>query len=207
MGMQMAFYVNQQVCMGCKTCQVSCKDKNDLKVGQLWRRVYEVEGGGYSVVGDAVYSDVQAYYLSISCNHCQDAPCVKNCPTGAMTKRAEDGIVFVDQSLCIGCRYCSWACPYGAPQFNPDSGKMRKCDFCLDLQQKGQSPACVEACPVRALEYGPLDELQKKHPDATAALKGLPDPSLTKPSVLYSPHRHAFTAGPVPSLTGDGERR
>lgn len=207
MGKQLAFYVNQQVCMGCKTCQISCKDKNDLKVGQLWRRVYEVEGGGFSVVGDVVFGDVQAYYLSMSCNHCEDPACVKACPTGAMTKRAEDGVVVVDKELCIGCRYCVWACPYGAPQFNPETGKTGKCDFCIDLQAKGQTPACVESCPMRAIEYGELEELKQKHPDATNVLKGMPDPTLTKPAILYSPHRHAFTGAPVPSLKGSEEGR
>ena len=188
---QLGFHVQQDRCIGCFTCQIACKDKNDLEVGQLFRRVREIAGGGYTGVGNNAYqADVYAYWISLGCNHCQDPPCVKNCPTGAMQKRPEDGVVFVDQNKCIGCRYCVWSCPYGAPQYNPKIGKVGKCDFCRDLLAQGEPPACVAACPMRVLDFGPLDELKKKY-GGSNQIKGLPDPNLTKPSLLITPHRDA----------------
>ena len=102
---QLGFVIEQERCMGCKACQAACKDKNDLEVGQLWRRVTEVSGGGYFEDGNAIRQHVYAFWTSMSCNHCENPRCVQNCPTGAMHKRAEDGVVVVDQDKCIGCRY------------------------------------------------------------------------------------------------------
>ncbi|MEJ2711547.1 MAG: hypothetical protein P8074_28320 [Anaerolineales bacterium] len=104
---QYAFYFDSSSCTGCKACQVACKDKNNLEVGVLWRRVYSVTGGDWVSTGNAWTSQAFAYELSISCNHCQDPLCVHVCPTTAMHKR-EDGIVLVDASKCIGCKYCEW---------------------------------------------------------------------------------------------------
>ncbi|HHY60255.1 MAG TPA: dimethylsulfoxide reductase subunit B [Clostridia bacterium] len=188
---QLAFYLNQQRCTGCFTCQIACKDKNDLPLGQLFRRVHEVAGGGYTESGGAFRHNVYAYWISLSCNHCQEPLCVKNCPTGAMQKREEDGIVFVDQNRCIGCRYCTWSCPYGAPEYNPEKGKTGKCDFCQDLLERGEPPACVAACPMRALDFGTLEELAQKY-GGVNQIKGLPDPGFTKPSLLITPHRDAI---------------
>ncbi len=94
--------------------------------------------------------------------HCQDPVCVNVCPTTAMSKD-ENGIVSVDADKCIGCRYCEWACPYGAPQFNEAAGVMTKCNMCQDLVAEGGNPACVDACPMRALEFGDIEELQAKY--------------------------------------------
>jgi len=187
---QLGFHIDQNRCIGCFTCQIACKDKNDLEVGQRWRRVEEIAGGGYTRVGQGLQANVYAYWISIGCNHCQDPLCVKNCPTKALYKRPEDGIVVVDEKKCIGCRYCVWSCPYGAPQYNPQKGKIGKCNFCLDLLEKGEQPACVAACPMRALHAGDLKELAQKY-GGTDRIKGLPDPSITKPSILITPHRHA----------------
>jgi anaerobic dimethyl sulfoxide reductase subunit B (iron-sulfur subunit) len=187
---QLGFYINQARCTGCKACVVACKDKNDLDVGVNFRRVYPYESGDYVTNGDAIQPNVQAYFFSISCNHCTDPKCVKNCPTGAMNKRKEDGVVSVDPAKCAGCRYCVWSCPYGAPQYNEKIGKMTKCNFCIDLLAKGEDPACVGACPMRAIEYGPIDELRKKYGDV-ADIKGLPSSSITKPNLVINAHRHA----------------
>lgn len=190
MAEQMGFVTEQDHCIGCKACQVACKDKNELEVGQLWRQVTEIEGGTYYEEGAALRSNIYAYWTSLSCNHCADPKCVKNCPTGAMHKRTEDGVVLVDQEKCIGCKLCSWSCPYGAPQFNDKLGKMGKCNFCLDLQKQGKDPACVSACPTRALHYGKLDELKKKYTGINTT-KGLPDPTITNPSLVITPHKDA----------------
>lgn len=193
MAKQLGFVVEQKRCMGCKACQTACKDKNELEVGQLWRRVTEVAGGGYYEDGSAIRPRVYAFWTSISCNHCENPRCVQNCPTGAMHKRSEDGVVVVDKDKCIGCRYCTWSCPYGAPQYNPAEGKIGKCDLCLDYLAQGKDPACVAACPVRALHAGKLDELKQKYNGMTKT-KGLPDPNLTHPSIIVAPHKDAIEA-------------
>lgn len=190
---QLGFHVDMSVCLGCKTCVIACKDKNDLDVGQNFRRVVEIEGGDYINVGNAVAPNVFAYWISISCNHCDNPKCVANCPTGACAK-GENGIVAIDQEKCIGCRYCTWSCPYGAPQYNPSKGKTNKCNLCADLLAKGEEPACQAACPVRAITVGPIDELRRKF-GGTADLVGLPSSSLTRPNIIFTPHRDAVRAG------------
>ncbi|HHV64093.1 MAG TPA: dimethylsulfoxide reductase subunit B [Peptococcaceae bacterium] len=190
MSKKLGFYVDTNSCQGCKTCQITCKDKNDLKIGQLFRQVFEVEGGGYTVSGYGIVPHVYAYYISMSCNHCEEPKCVDVCPTGASYQRADDGLVLINEDRCIGCRLCEWACPYKARQF--DGKKMTKCDACHDLLAKGQNPACVDACPCRALDFGPIEELQLKYPGTTKDFKGLPDSSLTKPATLFKAHKNAI---------------
>lgn len=195
MAKQYAFFFNSQACNGCKACVIACKDKYDLPVGQSWRRVYEVNGGGWVKSGDNWVNNVFAYYVSISCNHCEDAKCMKACPAAAITKR-EDGIVLIDQDRCIGCRYCEWACPYAAPQFDEQKGVMGKCTGCSDYVDVGQKPACVMACPTRALDFGEVSELEKKHgrfaiEEKTSRICPLPDPKITTPALVVRPHKHA----------------
>ncbi|MDO4665843.1 MAG: dimethylsulfoxide reductase subunit B [Actinomycetaceae bacterium] len=192
-GANYGFYFDQSVCNGCKACQIACKDKHDLPVGVTWRRVIEYTGGTwYENKRESTFTpNVFAYYTSISCNHCEDPICVKVCPTTAMTRR-EDGTVFVDQSKCVGCRYCQWACPYGAPQLDARSGHMSKCDLCYDYREQGQNPACVDACPTRALRWGPIEDLRTAYGNE-AGIAPLPDPSITKPHLVIHPHRDAET--------------
>lgn len=187
---QFGFYFNQSICSGCNACMVACKDKNNLDPKIQYRRVTEAASGGYVKQGDALIPSVKAFYTSISCNHCTDAKCVENCPTGAMHKRSEDGIVAVDHNKCVGCKYCVWACPYNAPQFNPKIGKMTKCDMCLDLRQKGERPACVSACPISALDFGPIEELQRKY--GTNSDIGYKKIDInTKPNLVIKPHKYS----------------
>lgn len=189
----LGFAFDQSACNGCKACQIACKDKHDLPIGVKWRRVVEYAGGSWATDGDAVAPNVFAYYTSISCNHCADAICMTVCPTTAMSRR-DDGTVYVDTDKCVGCRYCEWACPYSAPQFNAETGHMSKCDGCYDYRQQGQTPACVDACPSRALAWGEIDELAKTY-GKSAAYEPLPDPSITKPNLVVKPHRHAQPSG------------
>ena len=191
---RLAFYFDSGSCSGCKTCQMACKDKHDLGPGQVWRRVYEVTGGGWKKQGPSWRHDIFAYNLSMSCNHCEDPICVKNCPTKALGKR-QDGIVQIDQSLCIGCKYCSWVCPYGAPQFNPEKGVMGKCDFCADYIDQGKNPSCVDACPMRALDFGEHQELLDKY-GPSDHIYPLPDPSITQPSLCITAHQNADHPNP-----------
>lgn len=190
---QPAFYLDASACSGCKACQAACKDKHDLPVGVLWRRVYEVTGGGWTRDGETWTSDVFAYNLSLSCHHCAEPICVEVCPTQAMHKRA-DGIVAVDHDKCIGCRYCSWACPYEAPQYDPARGQMTKCDFCADNIAAGKPPACVAACPMRVLEVRDRDDGRDERA-ASASVTPLPVASLTQPALIIKPHGAATRPG------------
>jgi anaerobic dimethyl sulfoxide reductase subunit B (iron-sulfur subunit) len=199
MAKQMAFYFNASTCTGCKACQVACQDRNDLPVDIRWRRVYQYGGGSWiSHPHLLIPNSIFVYSLSVACMHCENPLCVEVCPTAAITKRS-DGIVMLDPKKCIGCRYCEWSCPYGAPQFDEVAGVMTKCDFCQDLQANGQNPACVDACVMRSLEFGELSELRAKYGDL-AAIEPLPDASITRPAFALTPHPHAQESG-----TGSGK--
>ena len=194
MAKQLGFYVNLANCTGCKACEIACKDRKDLPLGVRWRRVYEYGGGEWVQDGDQlVPNGVFSYFVSTACMHCAKPICLELCTSSAMQKR-EDGIVVINTEQCIGCRYCSWACPYGAPQFNEEAGVMSKCDMCVELQAKGENPACVDACPYRALEYGEISELRAKYGNLTDPAP-MPDPSLTGPSIVYTPHKDTRTTG------------
>lgn len=193
MAKQYAFYVNLAACIGCKTCQVACKDKNNLPVGMRWRRVMQYESGQWvNQDGTFIPSNVAVNFITTACMHCEKPICMEVCPTQAISKR-DDGVVLIDQSKCVGCRYCQWACPYGAPVFDQTQGVMTKCTFCSDLIDQGQRPVCVEACPQRAMDFGTLDELHAKYGvfDDPAPL---PDSSITHPSVVYGPNQTTQTA-------------
>ncbi|MDF2789838.1 MAG: dmsB [Neobacillus sp.] len=181
--MTLGFYFDMEKCIGCRTCQIACKDKNNLDVGVIFRRVRTFETG--------TYPEGRSYHYSSTCNHCTDAKCVKGCPTGAMYY-AEDGTVQHDDEKCIGCKYCVWNCPYGVPQFNERTSTVWKCNSCIDLRDKGENPACVDACLMRCIEFGNLDELKAKHGmDLVKDLPILPSSSITKPSVLINPKNSA----------------
>lgn len=192
---QIAFYVDQRNCTGCKACQTACNDKHDLPVGVKWRRVAEYAGGSteQNEADGTFRADVFSYYTSISCNHCQDPICVEVCPSKAMHK-GKNGIVSIDADLCIGCRYCEMACPYSAPQFNAAKGVMTKCDFCADFLAQGRTPACVAACPSRVLDFGEVDELRRKY-GTESGLEPLPDPSVTRPNLVITAHKDAQASG------------
>lgn len=182
--MALGFYFDMASCIGCKTCQTACKDKNDLPMGTLFRRVHSYETGSYP--------KVQAYHWSASCNHCEEPACVYNCPTGAMYK-SEEGPVLHDDTLCIGCQTCVNSCPYSVPQYIEETGKTGKCDSCVAFRENGKNPVCVDACVMRCLEFGDLDELKEKHKDQELVneLPAMPTASMTKPNVRIHPKKCA----------------
>jgi anaerobic dimethyl sulfoxide reductase subunit B (iron-sulfur subunit) len=186
---QYAFFVNSDACSGCKTCQVACKDRHDVRAGVHWRRVYEVTAGSWAQKDGAWTSTVAAYHLSMACLHCQTPVCARPCSTDAIWKRP-DGIVLIDDSRCTKCRKCENDCPYGAIRWDGDANAVRKCTFCVEDLEAGLPPACVAACPNRALEYGEFEDLKRKYGTESRVFP-MPDPALTGPAIVIRPHRHA----------------
>ncbi len=140
-------------CVGCLSCEVACVQEKG--VSQLFVRpmkVVRVEGIG---------SSADSFFYPMNCFHCEPAPCVFACPTSAMRKR-EDGIVFVEKTLCIGCKACVVACPYGAISFNPDTQKVEKCDYCYGRVDRGLLPSCVEKCVTNCLYFVRVEEVPKE---------------------------------------------
>ncbi len=178
------FYFDQTRCTGCYTCAVACKDWHDIDAGPVnWMRVEPIEEGRFP--------NLFLAYLASPCFHCADPPCVSACPSDAITKREPDGIVLVDREKCLGnteCRtLCLNACPWGAPQFgSEDNAKMQKCDLCRERLEQEQQAICVEACPMYALDAGPLDELKKKYGDVKKAA-GFSYSERFRPSVTFKP--------------------
>lgn len=177
---QYGFYVNAQLCTGCRTCQVACKDVNRLGVGENFRNVESYCTG--------TFPDVFMYHVSVSCNHCTSPACTESCPTGAMYKDAETGLVLHNDAVCIGCKTCTEVCPYGAPAFIEHLGIVKKCDGCAGLRLQGEKPACVAACPMRVLEFGEIDALVAAHAaeGTTSDFAVMPSSATTGPNAIFS---------------------
>ena len=149
---QYGFYVDTERCVQCHACEIACKGWNNVELGIKWRRVADFWEGSFPAVSNRT--------ISYSCMHCETAACVKVCPSGALAKRTQDGIVTVDQSKCIACRSCSDACPFDIPQYGPE-GTMQKCDLCLERLERQQQPLCVATCPGEALKAGSMEDLMR----------------------------------------------
>jgi len=180
--MQIGFHFNQSRCVGCYTCVVACKDWHDVPAGPAsWIRVATLEKG--------TYPDVSVSFMCTPCYHCAEPSCIAACPVNAITKREEDGIVVVDRDTCLGkdnCQMCLEACPYDAPQFGAEeNAKMQKCDLCLDRLSENKDPICVAACPLRALDAGPIEELRAEYGDTREA-EGFAYASDVEPSVVFT---------------------
>lgn len=189
---QYAFFVDSNACSGCKACQVACQDAHDIRAGLHWRRVIEVQAGGWRQKDGLWSTDATAYYLSMACHHCRTPVCGQDCSTSAIWKRP-DGIVVIDDSLCTQCRKCEHACPYGAIRWDTDANLPRKCTFCVEDLERGLAPACVTACPNRALDYGEREQLQQRYGGVSRVFP-LADPSLCGPALVIRSHRSASAA-------------
>lgn len=179
---QYGFLIDLSRCIGCHACAISCKQWHDVPPGPVkWMRVYQWEKG--------VFPKIDLRVLPIPCFHCETPVCAEACPNKAIAKEEKYGAVLVDPEKCTGARKCWQACPYGAPQFagNEPGLKMSKCTMCIDRLEEGLKPLCVLSCSMRALEFGPLDELMKKYSN----LRRLED----IPRKDYAPCRIACPAG------------
>ncbi|MFD9896776.1 4Fe-4S dicluster domain-containing protein [Mesorhizobium sp. NPDC059025] len=176
---KLGLVIDLDVCVGCHACVVNCKEWNTggygaalsdqqpygADVSGAWlNRVhsFEIVPEGGEVVGEA--GEARIVHFPKSCLHCEDAPCVTVCPTGASYKRTEDGIVLVDEEKCIGCGLCAWSCPYGAREMDLAAGVMKKCTLCIDriynetIEEVDRQPACVRTCPANARHFGDLGD-------------------------------------------------
>lgn len=148
--MRMKLELDVEKCCACGACAVACMDQNDIDVATMspFRRIADFEKGS------------QFTYTSVSCMHCDDAPCIQGCPVGCLRKDPETQLTVYDNTNCIGCHSCAMACPVGAPSFNPEN-KMVKCDGCITRLQHGMQPACVLVCPTGALRMVNEDAEEK----------------------------------------------
>lgn len=165
------FHFDMTRCVGCKCCEVACHEQNANPPGVKWRRVGEMEGG--------VFPDTKHLFVSMACNHCLEPPCLEGCPVDAYHKDPATGVVHLDAQVCIGCQYCTWNCPYGAPQFDERRGVATKCDLCHNRLSAGDLPACVAVCPTGAIEIEAFRPEQWRTDLTPANAPGLPDASLT----------------------------
>lgn len=192
---QYGFSFDADRCSACKACMIACKDKNNAPLGAKYRKVIDVEHGTWEEAeGVLTPQNVYLYSVSIACNHCAQPACVENCPQGAMIKR-DDGIVYVDTEACIGCGTCAESCPYDAPRINEETKVSGKCDLCRDLLDAGENPACVDACLMRCLQVGDIEELRNGN-ESNTDIPPLPS-SDTEPSLVIALSRHSNKADEV----------
>ena len=193
---QLAFWFDASTCIGCKACEIACKEKYNLPGGIRWRQVTDYGGGDWQVEDDGSVSHdgIFTYYVSHTCMHCQDAPCIPVCEPGSLYKREEDGVVLLDASTCTGCRLCEPTCPWDALHFDKQTGLATKCDFCVDDIAEGKQPACIHICPQRCLDYGELDELQEKYGDISA-IEPMPEAPELGPAMVIVPHSESVASG------------
>jgi Fe-S-cluster-containing dehydrogenase component len=201
---QLALVIDLNTCVGCHACVTSCKQWNTSgpagaltdfnpyhadPTGTFFNRVQTYEIG--------TYPNTETVHFPKSCLHCEDPPCVPVCPTGASYKRKEDGIVLVDYDKCIGCKYCTWACPYGVREFDEQRKVMTKCTLCVDriydekLPEKERKPSCVIHCPAGARLFGDVHDPESEVSQVIRERGGyalMPEHS-TKPSNHYLPRR------------------
>ncbi len=174
---QHGFYFNADNCISCHACESACSEKNDLPPHLAFRAVGYVEGG--------TWPDYHRMNISMACNHCDDPVCLKGCPTRAYTKFAEYGAVLQDADICFGCGYCTWVCPYNAPQLDPVKGRVEKCNMCVDRLEAGLKPACSSACLAGALDFGIIETRPENRDQLETTIPGFPTPNITHPNIRF----------------------
>lgn len=174
---QHGFFFTADNCIGCHACEAACAEKNETPPHLAFRSVGYVEGGSFP--------DYKRMNISMACNHCDDPVCLKGCPTRAYTKHVEYGAVLQDPETCFGCGYCTWVCPYNAPQLDPVKGQVSKCNMCVDRLEVGLKPACVSACVGNALDFGVIENIPKNREQARVEIPGFPSPEITQPNIRF----------------------
>jgi len=174
---QHGFHFTADNCIGCHACEAACSQKNDLPAHISFRSVGYIEGGTYPAY--------RRLNISMACNHCDNPVCLKGCPTRAYTKFAEYGAVLQDPDICFGCGYCTWVCPYNAPQLDPIKGQVSKCNMCVDRLEVGLKPACAAACLGGALEFGIIETAPENREQAKVHIPGFPKPTITNPNIRF----------------------
>lgn len=202
---KLGLVIDLDVCVGCHACAVSCKEWNTGAYGAPLsdQDAYGKNPGGtwlnrvHSYEVQPEQGPAQIVHFPRSCLHCDDAPCVTVCPTGASYKREADGIVLVNEQACMGCGLCAWACPYGAREMDAAEGVMKKCTLCVDriynenLPEEDREPACVRSCPTNARHFGDLSDPESDVSRMVRARQGvdlMPDLG-TQPVNKYLPPR------------------
>ncbi|HED15850.1 MAG TPA: 4Fe-4S dicluster domain-containing protein [Gammaproteobacteria bacterium] len=178
---QHGFYFNADNCIACHACESACSEKNDLPAHLAFRAVGYVEGG--------TYPNYTRINTSMACNHCDNPVCLKGCPTRAYTKFAEYGAVLQDPDICFGCGYCTWVCPYNAPQLDPVKGQVEKCNMCVDRLEVGLKPACVSACLAGALDFGVIETKPENCDQLETTIPGFPPTDITQPNIRFQQTR------------------
>lgn len=169
---QVGWIVDLNKCIGCRSCLVACKAENNTPLRTDWRFVVEREHG--------LYPNPHREFVSLACNHCDEPACLKSCPSDAITKRPDDGIVLIDLDRCIGCRNCYFVCPYGAPRIDTMTGKVTKCTMCVHRVDAGLAPACTTTCLTGALQH-----VEDFAGETEAYPAGFNAPFLTRPNVQF----------------------
>ena len=199
---KLGLVIDLDTCVGCQACVVNCKEWNTSGYGAPLsdENAYGADPNGAWLKRVHAYEEfnnenVKTVHFPKSCLHCEDAPCVTVCPTGASYKRAEDGIVLVNEDWCIGCGLCAWSCPYGAREMDPTENVMKKCTLCVDriyndnIPEVDRVPACVKTCPTSARHFGDLGDPDSDVSKLVAKRNGidlLPEQE-TKPVNKYLP--------------------
>ena len=174
---QHGFHFTADNCIGCHACEAACSQKNDLPAHISFRSVGYIEGGCYPAY--------KRLNISMACNHCDNPVCLKGCPTRAYTKYAEYGAVLQDPDICFGCGYCTWVCPYNAPQLDPIKGQVSKCNMCVDRLEVGLKPACAAACLGGALDFGIIETTPENRDQTKVSIPGFPTPQITNPNIRF----------------------
>ena len=199
---KLGLVIDLDTCVGCQACVVNCKEWNTSGYGAPLsdENAYGADPNGAWLNRVHAYEEfnnenVKTVHFPKSCLHCEDAPCVTVCPTGASYKRSEDGIVLVNEDWCIGCGLCAWSCPYGAREMDPTENVMKKCTLCVDriyndnIPEVDRVPACVKTCPTSARHFGDLGDPDSDVSKLVAKRNGfdlLPEQE-TKPVNKYLP--------------------
>ena len=204
------FFTDSTLCIGCKACEVACKEWNDVpsdgyvwsgnsydntsSLGHsTWRHVKFVEGETAIGKGGNSPDWMTWQFASDVCKHCENAGCLESCPTGSII-RTEFGGVYIQPDICNGCGYCVVNCPFGVVDRRPDDGRAFKCTFCYDRQKDGEQPACAKACPTQSILFGELTELERLADERIASLhsRGMTDAKIYNPKESSVGGTHAF---------------